>query len=128
MKVTLGTLSESAPAMVELGSLDLEVRLSFRIAKFIDALNGHLKAFNETQKKMADKYGKGPRKIMSPEEGEKFIEELDELKAEEVEVPDFKVTLADIEGPGGMDANGREIPKNKIKPIHLSALLWMLEE
>lgn len=98
MKLTNEAILEARDPLMELMKEKLPVKCSFKVARLANRLNAHLKDFQDSRTVLFNKYGtKNEKGQMQVKEGdpnhEKFVADLKELMAIEVEVIVEKIKL-----------------------------------
>ncbi|MCK5616443.1 hypothetical protein KAR91_82030 [Candidatus Pacearchaeota archaeon] len=119
MKITINNLSNSRPALNDLGSKPMKASTAHYVSKAIIAVNRALEPFDLTQEKLIEKYKaevKNGLIIFSGEDDErKFIEELKPVREEEVELEVQKISI-------------KKLGNIQIAPGTFVVLDWLLED
>ena len=117
MKLSMKKLTQIKPSLQKLLSQDIPVKTSFKLTKWIKTLNPEYESFEESRKKLFEKYGtkniEGNLEI-KPEKAVIFNKEFKELLKIEVDVKLDKIKLEDL---------GEKI---EISPLDLSNLVEIL--
>lgn len=76
-----------------------DIRLAYRLLNFADAVNKELKKIEDLRVKLVMKYGeeKDGEFNVTPRNLPMFYEDIEKLLSEEVELPDIKFSLNDLE-------------------------------
>lgn len=124
MKLSIKTLTKSNQGLTRLGTLELPVTLSFKISKTIKAVDEILepyykardKRIKELGEEIKDEKGNLTGQYQVKKENDSIWEkENEEMLSQEVDVKVCKIKLSDLEN-------------QKIAPLALANLGWMLEE
>ena len=119
MKVTIRELSDSRPALRDLGSKPMKASTAHYVSKAIIAVTRALEPFDMTQEKLIEKYEAKVvgGQIIFPKEDEevKFIEELKPVRDEEVELEVQKISI-------------KKLGNIQIAPGTFVMLDWLLED
>ena len=119
MKITFRELSDSRPALNDLGSKPMKGSTAHYVSKAIVAINRALEPFDMTQGKLIEEYDAkvvGGQIIFPNEEDEaKFIEELRPVRDEEVELEVQKISI-------------KKLGNIQIAPGTFVMLDWLLED
>ena len=119
MKVTIRELSNSRPALNDLGSKPMKASTAHYVSKAIVAINRALEPFDITQNKLIEEYKAKivGGQIIFAEEGDedKFIEELRPVRDEEVELTVQKISI-------------KKLGNIQIAPGTFVMLDWLLED
>ncbi len=119
MKVTIRELSDSRPALRDLGSKPMKASTAHYVSKAIIAVNRALEPFDMTQNKLIEESGAkvvGGQVIFTEEDDEaKFIKELRPVRNEEVELKVDKISI-------------KKLGNIQIAPGTFVMLDWLLEE
>jgi len=99
MKVNLGEIYVSTSVMSKLIDAPLPAKISFRLARLMKEMNEYLKHLDEERTKLIKKYGKenGDGNItVSEDNKEQFVNEFNDLLAEEIEINWEKMNPEDL--------------------------------
>ena len=99
MTVTLSQLKNSEAVLSKLLSTELPVQVSYRLSKLIKKVSEELTDFEASRQKLFEKYGEPADNntiTVKPEFQQDFLNELNNLLAEAVELPDIKININDI--------------------------------
>ncbi len=94
MKITLGKLKTSEPALAKLSNSSLPYNLAYRFSKMLKIVSTELTELEELRKKLVEKYGadNGEGNLAVTNENlDNFIQELNPLLLEEVDLPFEKI-------------------------------------
>jgi hypothetical protein len=98
---------------------DLPIRVSYRLGKFTKKVGGEVEAFTEARtllfKKMGALNEAGNLEVKGDEETKLFLETLNALLDEEVDIEIPKITLEELDGI-------------KLSPIDTSNILFLIQE
>ena len=93
MKIKIGNLIDAIPALRKLNSLDLPLRMSFKVFKLVEAVNAELAFFTEKREaiqKKADNRDSEIQELVNQEV------ELDAAKVTIIMTDDLRLSAADI--------------------------------
>ena len=93
MKIKIGNLIDAIPALRKLNSLDLPLRMSFKVFKLVEAVNAELAFFTEKREaiqKKADNRDSEIQELVNQEV------ELDVAKVAIIMTDDLRLSAADI--------------------------------
>ena len=99
MKIALGKLKNSEQALVKLSNSSLPINLAYKISKMIKVVSSELTELEEHRKKLVEKYGEdnGEGSLIVPEHNiENFVQEINPLFQEEIDLPFEKIKAASI--------------------------------
>lgn len=99
MKVAIFQIKNAEPVLSKLVNEKLPVKASFRITKIINSITKDLEHFETFRTQLFDKYGEmqdDSTKVIKPENQDAFLQEINSLLREEVELPDVKLSLEDL--------------------------------
>lgn len=113
MKLTLAQIKNAEPTVAKLLSVELPIKVSYRLTRMAKAFADEIKYYEDSRIKLFDKYGEtledGTKKIKSESE-QAFFSDLTTILNEEVEFKfDHKIHIDLLDGV-------------KLTPIELSAL------
>lgn len=101
MQIKLSELNKIKVSLSKLITAEgIPARAAYRATKFSKKIVAEIEAMEESRIALVKKYGaegEGGRYEVKPENDEKFKAELDELFAEEVELPEVKIAVGDLE-------------------------------
>lgn len=102
-------------SLEKLANHDLPVKVAFKLGSIIPSLNKEYSAFDESRKKLFDKYceKKDGKLQVKKENTEAFTNDIDELYDIEVDVKIEKITLEDI----------KDVKLSAIDAVNLSILI-----
>jgi hypothetical protein len=120
MKIKAKELFENRESYLRLAGVVLDIVTAFRIRKFIKAVAEEITEIGEARNKLIKKYGvKKDDKWNVPEDSDgyaNFVKEQDDLYAQEIELPDIKVKLTDLQmvvvGSDGKPTEKRNVLTN----------------
>lgn len=119
MRVRLGDIINSQPALGRLATERLAARDSFRVGRLIKELQPALETYEATRKKLLEQYGtldEGASEYKFADgELDKFAAEVKALLDTEIEVVGEELKLASLDGA-------------KLSGIDAFALAWLVEE
>ena len=118
MTLTLGQLKNSEQALVTLSNCSLPIALAYRISKVLKVIGVELADLEEARQKLVQKYGEENEGtiVVSSENFDAFVEELNPLLLEEVILP-FE--------PFSVD----KLPETvTLTPIQMSQLSFFIKE
>jgi hypothetical protein len=89
MTLTLGQLKNSEPALVALSNCTLPIAIAYKISKALKVIASELTDLEEARQKLVQKYGveNEGNVVVTEENINAFVEELNPLLQEEVEIP-----------------------------------------
>lgn len=104
MKVSIGELAASFPALVSLANVDMPTSLALRLKRVIKASKKELEGFGEVEKTTAEKFGgvveqkedNGFFKFPSSEAQKDFVDAMIGARKEEIELPGASFTEDDL--------------------------------
>jgi hypothetical protein len=99
MTLTLQQLKLAEPSLNKLLTAELPVTVSFRLSRMIKKLAEELVFFEDSRKKLVEKYGvtdSEGKTTVTPENQAIFIDEINQLLSVTVELPDVKITVEDL--------------------------------
>lgn len=113
MKLSLAQIKNAEPTVAKLLTVELPIKVSYRLTRMAKAFADELKHFEDSRMKLFEKYGEtqedGSRKITAENE-QQFLSELSSLLNETVEFKfDHKIHIDLLDGV-------------KLTPIELSAI------
>lgn len=114
MKVKLAVLVNNQ-ALQTLMEQPMPSATAFRVVKAIKSVGTELEAFDETRKKLIEKYGEDGEISETSKGWKKFVEEYNSLINEEVDIEVKKIKASSL-------------AKAEISPSDLLALEWLLDE
>lgn len=108
MKVTLNDIVESQEVMRTLSTKSLRGRAAFKVARLIKKLEVELTTFNDTRVKLIEAYAKKDEDgnfvtndkneyQFDPDNANKFVEEINKLLLEEIEIDANPILIEEIE-------------------------------
>lgn len=113
MKLSLAKLKNSEEVLIKLSKSELPVALAYKLAKVMKPISSELVELEDFRKKLVMKYGVQQEDGMitvPPENIEKFVEELNPLLNEEVDLPFEKI-------------NGSSLPETlTLTPLEITLL------
>ena len=119
MKLKLSQLVLSAPALQRLNAQPVKARIAFTLGKISRLIDPELKAYDEARVKLLKELGivsdADPQRYELGDNAEKFVAELNDLLAQEVEIDFRPVPFADIE-------------KVEISAADVLALDWLITD
>ena len=106
--VKLQDIMESQEVMRTLSNKQLRGRTAFKVARLLKKLEAELTTFNETRVKIIEQYAKKDENgefitnekneyQFDPEQANKFVEEINKLLSEEIQVDANPILLSEIE-------------------------------
>jgi hypothetical protein len=98
MKLTLGQLKNSEPALVALSNCTLPITIAYRISKALKVIASELADLEDARQKLVQKYGveKEGNVVVIEENLNMFVEELNPLLQEEIEIPLEPITVESL--------------------------------
>jgi hypothetical protein len=104
MKVSIGVLAASFPALVSFAQVDMPAALALRLKRVLSVGKKELETFGDVEKATADKLGavveqkedKSFYKFPSPEVQKDFVSAMLEARKEEIELPGVAFTEDDL--------------------------------
>lgn len=99
MTITIAQIKNAEPVLTKLFNEKLPVKISFRINKIINSITKDLENFETFRMKLFEKYGEiqnDSTRMIKPEHQEAFLQEINSLLREEVELPDVKLGLEEL--------------------------------
>lgn len=124
MKIKLGELLNAAESLNKLFIADLPIKLSYKLSKIVNSINGELKIYDEKRNELIRKLGTEDEKTkqwsVAPGSANmpEFMKKMNELLDAETEVIDWKIPLADLE----------KEPTLKLSAVDLVNISKFLEE
>ena len=108
MKVTLKDIVESQEVMRTLSNKPLRGRVAFKVARLLKKLEAELTTFNDTRVKLIESYAKKDEEgnyvtndkneyQFDQDNANKFVEEINKLLLEEIEIDANPILVNDIE-------------------------------
>jgi hypothetical protein len=116
MKISLGKLKNSEEALTALSNCPLPIVLSYKISKALKVIASELTLLEESRKSLVQKYGvvEGNDVIVSKENIDAFMKELNPLLMEEVDIPIEPIPIGSL-------------PDNlSLTPIQISQLSYFI--
>lgn len=117
-QMPLRTLVDSVSALNELAALKLKPIVAFKVARLIQDLNGHLRAFEEAKRKAFETYGVPDEKegmVIPLDKQPEFMSEMDEVVSQEIT---FNIPSLTI----------NELGDVAISPGVLASLIWLFDQ
>jgi 3-deoxy-D-arabino-heptulosonate 7-phosphate (DAHP) synthase class II len=106
MKITLKELQEKRESYERLlGASDVPAGTMFRIRAFVKAVMAALKQLDDERTELIKKHGEkiaGDRYKLKKDKIDTFLADFDEVLKEEVELPEVKIGLNELEGAKGL--------------------------
>lgn len=97
MKITVGDIVNATNALGRLMAQPMKAKASYRLAKAVKHIQPTLDAFNDTRSKLVEKYADKDGEIKPDDKNfDKWVEELQEVLDEEIDIEVKQVTLASI--------------------------------
>lgn len=115
-KLTIEMLLESVTSLKDLADKDVNIRIGIALAKNIKEFNEVLEVYNESRRKLFEKYGEtiDDRILITEENTEVFNKEHKELLEQEVDVTINMIKVDELENVN-------------IKTSTLMSLDWLIE-
>ena len=117
MLVTFEQIINSRDVLAVLGKEKMKALVAYKLQKNVSAINKELEHFDSVVKDLYEKYGDKDKngKVSVPEENKKaYLEEINELLREEIEMKVLMIKIDDIQCD--------------ISPFDLMKIDWMLLE
>lgn len=117
MTITLGKLKNSEQALIKLSNSSLPIALSYKISKALKVISKELTDLEEFRAKLVQKYGTDNGEgnlVVSQENIDKFLEELNPLLQEEINLPFNQINASDLP------------PDLKLTPIEITHLEYFI--
>lgn len=118
MTLTLGQLKNSEQALVALSNCTLPIGLAYKISKVLKFIANELTLLEEARQKLVQKYGveTDGNVVVTEENINKFVEELNPLLSEEVDVPFEPISIS-------------ALPETvNLSPLQLTQLSFFIKE
>lgn len=99
MKVTLAQIKNAETVLTKLLTAELPIQVSFRLSKLIKKINEELIDFESSRQKLFEKYGEqldNNTITIKPEFQQEYLEQINSLLGEPVELPEVKVSITEI--------------------------------
>lgn len=119
MKLVLGELVDGVDALKELAQCkDIEIGLSFKLSLFLDDVDAALKNYSKLHQQEVMEFGQknedGSYEV-KPENVPAFLEKINALKEEEIEVEELTLKISDLTGA-------------KLSPDSFRKLRWLIKK
>jgi hypothetical protein len=98
MTINIAQLKNAEPSLDKLIKTELPIQVSFRLSKLIKIIGSELAHFETTRQKLFEKYGEQQDNgvVIKAEFMAEFMEQINALLNETIELPDIKVSITEI--------------------------------